>query len=70
MIVCVCFVISDRTLLDCAAKRMTFSDVQFELGVATQCGKCHTMACSFFPQEPDPPADGFLIRTAENHPFR
>lgn len=44
MIVCVCHRVSDRTLAQCARQGMAFHDIQLELGVATQCGKCETCA--------------------------
>ena len=40
MIVCVCKRISDREILRHVRAGMGFDDIQFELGVATQCGKC------------------------------
>ena len=44
MIVCVCRRISDREIARHARAGMSFDDIQFELGVATQCGKCETCA--------------------------
>ncbi|QGZ61825.1 (2Fe-2S)-binding protein [Paraburkholderia acidisoli] len=41
MIVCVCKSVSDRTIRASIAEGMdTFDELQFELGVATCCGKC------------------------------
>ena len=40
MIVCVCRRISDREIARHARAGMGFDDIQFELGVATQCGQC------------------------------
>ncbi|WP_366927149.1 (2Fe-2S)-binding protein [Pseudomonas sp.] len=44
MIVCVCRRVSDREIARHARAGMTFDEVQFELGVATQCGRCETCA--------------------------
>lgn len=44
MIVCVCHRISDREIARHARAGMDFSDIQLELGVATQCGQCETCA--------------------------
>ena len=44
MIVCVCRRISDREITRHARAGMTFDDIQFELGVATQCGQCEGCA--------------------------
>lgn len=46
MIVCVCHRVSDRTIRQCARQGMAFDDLQLELGVATQCGKCESSARS------------------------
>ena len=40
MIVCVCKRVSDREIVRHARAGMGFDDIQFELGVATQCGRC------------------------------
>lgn len=40
MIVCVCRRISDRDITRHAKAGMGFDDIQMELGVATQCGRC------------------------------
>jgi bacterioferritin-associated ferredoxin len=40
MIVCVCRRISDREITRHAKAGMGFDEIQFELGVATQCGQC------------------------------
>ena len=40
MIVCVCRRISDREIARHARAGMGFDEIQFELGVATQCGQC------------------------------
>jgi bacterioferritin-associated ferredoxin len=44
MIVCVCRRVSDREIARHARAGMDFDDVQFELGVATQCGQCEGSA--------------------------
>lgn len=44
MIVCVCRRVSDREIARHARAGMTFDEVQFELGVATQCGRCEGCA--------------------------
>jgi bacterioferritin-associated ferredoxin len=44
MIVCVCHRISDREIARHARAGMSFDDIQFELGVATQCGQCEGCA--------------------------
>lgn len=44
MIVCVCHRVSDREIARHARAGMSFDDIQFELGVATQCGQCESCA--------------------------
>ncbi len=44
MIVCVCHRVSDREIARHARAGMSFDEIQFELGVATQCGQCETCA--------------------------
>jgi bacterioferritin-associated ferredoxin len=44
MIVCVCRCVSDREIARHARAGMGFDDIQFELGVATQCGQCECLA--------------------------
>lgn len=44
MIICVCRRISDREIARHARAGMGFDDIQFELGVATQCGQCEGCA--------------------------
>ena len=44
MIVCVCRRVSDREIARHARAGMSFEDIQFELGVATQCGRCEGCA--------------------------
>jgi bacterioferritin-associated ferredoxin len=44
MIVCVCRRISDRDIARHAHAGMGFDEIQFELGVATQCGRCEGCA--------------------------
>jgi bacterioferritin-associated ferredoxin len=44
MIVCVCRRVSDREIARHVRAGMNFDDIQFELGVATQCGQCEGCA--------------------------
>lgn len=44
MIVCVCHRVSDREIARHARAGLDFEDIQFELGVATQCGQCECQA--------------------------
>ena len=44
MIVCVCHRVSDREIARHVHAGMDFSDIQLELGVATQCGQCEGCA--------------------------
>lgn len=44
MIVCVCHRVSDQTIARAARAGAAFDDIQLELGVATQCGKCESCA--------------------------
>jgi len=44
MIVCVCRGVSDREIARHARAGMSFDEIQFELGVATQCGQCEGCA--------------------------
>ena len=44
MIICVCRRISDREIARHARAGMGFDDIQLELGVATQCGRCEGSA--------------------------
>jgi len=44
MIVCVCHRISDREIARHARAGFSFDDIQLELGVATQCGRCEGCA--------------------------
>ena len=44
MIVCVCRRISNREIARHARAGMSFDEIQFELGVATQCGRCESCA--------------------------
>jgi bacterioferritin-associated ferredoxin len=48
MIVCVCRRVSDKTIAQCARSGMAFDDIQLELGVATQCGRCEGCARQVF----------------------
>lgn len=44
MIVCICHRVSDQTIARAARAGAAFDDIQLELGVATQCGKCEGCA--------------------------
>lgn len=44
MIVCVCKRVSDREIARHASAGMDFDDIQRQLGVATQCGRCEGCA--------------------------
>ena|SRR6218665_3707089 len=44
MIVCVCNRISDREIVRHVRAGLSFDDIQLELGVATQCGRCEGCA--------------------------
>jgi bacterioferritin-associated ferredoxin len=44
MIVCICRRISDRDIARHARAGMGFEEIQFELGVAMQCGQCEGCA--------------------------
>lgn len=44
MIVCVCRRVSDREIARHARAGMSFDDIRFELGVASQCGSCEGCA--------------------------
>ena len=44
MIVCVCRRVSDREITRHAKAGLGFDDIQMELGVATQCGRCEGCA--------------------------
>jgi bacterioferritin-associated ferredoxin len=44
MIVCICRRISDREIARHARAGLDFDEIQFELGVATQCGQCEGCA--------------------------
>lgn len=44
MIVCVCHRVSDKTIAACAQQGEGFDEIQFEHGVATQCGQCEHAA--------------------------
>ncbi|MEO8937757.1 MAG: (2Fe-2S)-binding protein [Burkholderiaceae bacterium] len=46
MIVCICKAVNDRAIRRAVAEgHDTFDDLQFELGIGTQCGKCVSAAC-------------------------
>ncbi|WP_404302736.1 bacterioferritin-associated ferredoxin [Alicycliphilus denitrificans] len=80
MIVCVCRRISDREIARHARAGMSFDEIQFELGVATQCGRCEDCArdvvaqcCASAPvaaiyREGEPSAGALAPSTAQGTP--
>jgi bacterioferritin-associated ferredoxin len=50
MIVCVCNRVSDRDIARQATAGLSFDDIQLELGVGTQCGRCEGCARDVFAQ--------------------
>jgi bacterioferritin-associated ferredoxin len=50
MIVCVCRRVSDRDIARAAHQGLSFDEIQLELGVATQCGRCAECACGIVAQ--------------------
>ncbi len=44
MIICVCHRVSDKEIARHVQAGLDFADIQFELGVATQCGRCESCA--------------------------
>ena len=50
MIVCVCRRVSDRDIARAAHQGLSFDEIQLELGVATQCGRCAECACALVAQ--------------------
>jgi len=49
MIVCICHRVSDRDIAHTVRQGCnSFDELQFELGVATACGKCHDCAQQTF----------------------
>jgi bacterioferritin-associated ferredoxin len=44
MIVCVCHRVSDKEIHQHASEGKSFEDIQIDLGVATQCGRCEDCA--------------------------
>lgn len=50
MIVCVCRRVSDRDIARAAHQGLSFDEIQLELGVATQCGRCAECACAIVEQ--------------------
>ena len=70
MIVCVCRRISDREIARHARAGMSFDEIQFELGVATQCGCCEGCARDVVAQcSPSRPVAA-LRNEAEVRPLR
>ena len=50
MIVCVCRRVSDKEIVHHASEGKGFDDIQFDLGVATQCGRCEDCARNIIEQ--------------------
>ena len=44
MIVCICHRVTDKQISQHASEGKGFDDIQFDLGVATQCGRCEDCA--------------------------
>jgi bacterioferritin-associated ferredoxin len=44
MIICVCHRVSDRDISKMSREGASFDELQWELGVATQCGRCEDCA--------------------------
>jgi bacterioferritin-associated ferredoxin len=50
MYICVCNAITERQVRTCVdAGASSLEDLQFELGVATCCGRCAGTACEYLP---------------------
>jgi bacterioferritin-associated ferredoxin len=65
MIVCICRRVSDRDIARVAAEGCaSFDELQFELGVATACGKCHDCARETFHRHADPAHAGCMTMAA------
>ncbi len=67
MIVCVCRRVSDRAIAQCAHQGMAFDDIQLELGVAAQCGKCESCARALW-QECTPAQPAAHLHMAAHNP--
>lgn len=68
MIVCVCRRISDREIARHARAGMGFDEIQFELGVATQCGCCEGCARDVVAQcQASMPVAALRKETAQAH---
>lgn len=68
MIVCVCHRISDRDIASAAhAGCASFEELQFELAVATACGKCQDCARDTFHQHAALSQRGFAAGEATLH---
>lgn len=50
MIVCVCRRVSDRDIARAAHQGLSFDEIQLELGVGTQCGRCSDCAAAVVAQ--------------------
>ena len=62
MIVCVCRRVSDREIARHVRAGMTFDEVQLELGVATQCGRCADCASRILCDARSASASGMPMR--------
>jgi bacterioferritin-associated ferredoxin len=50
MYICVCNAITEKQVQSCVDQGAeTLADLQYELGVATCCGRCAEMACEYLP---------------------
>lgn len=64
MYVCVCNAITDRQIRRCVEDgASSLEDLQIDLGVASCCGKCAEMCCSFLPT----PGNTCLIDNLTHH---
>ena len=70
MIVCVCHRVSDRDIARAAhGGCASFDELQFELSVATSCGRCHDCAAEIFHRHAAPAA-GMGSGTGSGMPTR
>ena len=69
MIVCVCRRVSDKIIAQCARSGMDFDDIQMELGVATQCGRCESCARSVWSECNRPQPVAHLVPAGTDRPL-
>ena len=50
MIVCVCRRVNDKSIAQAARCGASFDDIQFDMGVGTQCGQCESSARAVWAQ--------------------